>query len=153
MEGRRYFPNWTDPPPLKFLVYLNSTGLGFFLNGAVFLNDSAVLLSDIGEGSSALYCLTDTELCCSIEAGANWGRWDFPSGTVGTDTTADIYSSNGFSSLLLNRRSSTGVPTGVYRCLIPDASNVLRTLHIGIHENIREFKSDHAFTIHDLHIS
>ena len=110
-----------------------------------------MLLSDIGEGSSALYCLTDRQQCCSIEAGANRGRWNFPrgGGSVDSHTAANIYYSKGFSSVLLNRRSSAGVPTGVYTCVIPDADNVLKTLYIGIHTNIREFKSDHAFTIHD----
>ena len=104
-----------------------SAGVGFFLNGRLLPDNSVVLLSDIGEGSSALYCLTDKELCCSLEAGANRGRWDFPGGGgVSTDTTANIYSSKGFSSLHLNRRSSAGVPTGVYRCIIPDAVNILR---------------------------
>ena len=99
-----------------------------------------VLLSDIGEGSRALYCLTNRELCCSFEAGANRGRWDAPNGgSVGSHTAANIYSRKGFSSLLLNRRSSVGVQTGVYTCLIPDAANVLKALYIGIHENIREF--------------
>ena len=38
--------------------------IGFFLNGRVLYNSRAVI-SDIGEGSSALYCLTDREECCS----------------------------------------------------------------------------------------
>ena len=109
-----------------------STGVGFFLNGRVLPDNSAVLLSDIGEGSSALYCLTDRVLCCSVEAGANLGRWEFPDsgGIVSSATTADIYSSKGFSSLLLNRRSSAVGPTGVYTCSIPDAGNNLRFLSI-----------------------
>ena len=112
------------------------TELGFFLNGRVLSNNSIVLLSDIGEGSGALYCLTDREVCCSFEAGANRGRWDFPNvHNVGSDGTADFYSSKGFSSILLNRRSSAGVPTGVYRCLIPDAGDVLRNLYIGIYDD------------------
>ena len=112
------------------------TELGFFLNGRVLSNNSIVLLSDIGEGSSALYCLTDITRCCSFEAGANRGRWDFPNGlNVGSDSTADFYFSKGFSSILLNRRSSEGVPAGVYRCLIPDAGNILGNLYIGIYDH------------------
>ena len=105
------------------------TELGFFLNGRVLSNNSIVLLSDIGEDSGALYCLTDRELCCSIEAGDNRGLWYF------VRPNPDIYFSKGFSSILLNRRSSEGVPTGVYRCLIPDAGDVLRNLYIGIYDD------------------
>ena len=93
-----------------------------------------MLLGDIGEGSNALYCLTNRELCCSHEAD-NRGRWDFPRGgfVLGTTTNA-IYSSKGFSSILLNRQSGAGGPTGNYTCLIPDAGNVLRNLRITIQE-------------------
>ena len=115
--------------------------LGFFLNGRLLQDNSIVLLSDIGEGSSALYCLTDREQCCSTEAGANRGLWSFPDGrdVQGNSAgTAGIYSRKGFSSILLNKRSGTMRPTGVYRCLIPSSSNTGRTvstLHIGIYSS------------------
>ena len=93
-----------------------------------------MLLSDIREGSNALYCLTDRVQCCSYEAGGSRGRWDFPpnSGSLGPDTTAGTYSSEGFSSILLNRRSSAVGPTGTYSCLMPDAENILRILFISL---------------------
>ena len=106
-------------------------GLSFFLDGRVLSNNSIVLLSDIGEGSSALYCLTDGELCCSTEAGGNRGQWTLPDGSS-SDSNLEFV--KGFSSLLLNRRSSAVGPTGVYRCLIPDAVNIFRTLYIGIYD-------------------
>jgi hypothetical protein len=51
---------------------------------------------------------------------------------VGDDTTAAIYFTRGFSSLRLNRRSSTEVPTGDYTCDKPDARNIIRTLTVTI---------------------
>jgi hypothetical protein len=51
------------------------------------------------------------------------------------DTTADIYFSRGFSSLQLNRGSSAVEPTGVYKCYIPDARNILRNVYIGLYNN------------------
>jgi hypothetical protein len=92
-------------------------------------------LSNVGEGSSALYCLTDRTLCCGYDTGgANRGVWRFPDGNnVGEEATAGIYFTRGFSSLHLNRRSSTVGPTGVYTCVIPDAGNDLRTLSIGLY--------------------
>ena len=121
-------PTWV----LLFLCV--HAGLSFFLNGRVLSNNSIVLLSDIGEGSSALYCLTDGEQCCSTEAGGNHGQWILPDGSSSDSTTADLEFVKGFSSFLLNRRSSAVGPTGVYRCLIPDAVNTVRTLYIGIYD-------------------
>jgi hypothetical protein len=64
------------------------------------------------------------------------GIWKFPDNTnVEEDTTAGIYFTRGFSSLLLNRRSSAVSRTGVYTCLIPDAgdsSSTSRTLTITV---------------------
>jgi hypothetical protein len=54
---------------------------------------------------------------------------------VREDATAGIYFTRGFSSLLLNRRSSAVGPTGVYRCQILDAENGTRTLSISISDS------------------
>ena len=100
-----------------------------------------MLLGDIGEGSSALYCLTDREQCCSTAAGANRGLWRSPDGDV--QANGGIYSSKGFSSIRLSRRSGTMRPTGLYRCIIPSSSDRDRTssnLYIGIYSSNSEGK-------------
>ena len=108
----------------------------FFLNGRVLPNNSIVAPGDIGEGSGALYCLTDRTQCCSTEAGARRGMWRFSDGdSVSENAIAGIYIIRGFSSILLNRRSSAVGLTGVYRCVIPDAGNTTRTLSIMIDES------------------
>ena len=91
-----------------------------------------MLLSDVGEGSNALYCLTNWEECCSDAAGERrHGWWQFPNNTsVGSDRGAVIYSRRRFSSISLNIRG--GITTGLYTCLIPDARDVTRTLSINI---------------------
>ena len=106
--------------------------VGFFLYGSLLSNNSMVLLRDIGEGSSALYCLTDTKQCC---LSASQGGWRFPNDSCAheDDPNADLYLVRGFSSLLLNRRSSAVEPTGVYTCLIPDSSNSSRNVYIGVY--------------------
>jgi hypothetical protein len=107
----------------KLIIYVYAE-LGFFLNGRFLSPGSMVSLSDIGEGSSALYCLTDRELCCTAEAGQTRGAWRFPSAvSVWVDTAADIYFTRGFSSIHLNRQNGVMGPTGVYTCLIPDAGD------------------------------
>ena len=92
-----------------------------------------MLLSDIGEGSNALYCLTDRELCCSTEAGDSRGWWQYSGGDVQNNTNADIYTSRGFSSIHLNNRMSTMAmrpAVGVYECHIPDARDNVGILRI-----------------------
>ena len=96
-----------------------------------------MLLSDIGEGSSALYCLTDRVPCCSYAAEGRLGLWMSPDGDVQQNMDDDIYTIRGFSSLLLNRKSSTMRPTGVYTCLIPSSSEN-ETLRIGIYSSSAE---------------
>ena len=119
-----------------FSSYNINTEIGFFLNGRVLPNNSIVSPGDIGEGSGALYCLTDRTQCCSTEAGEELGVWRSPGGSdVSGSTTADVYLVRGFSSLLLNRRSSAVGPTGVYTCAIPDIRNILKTLYIGVWNN------------------
>ena len=48
---------------------------------------------------------------------------------------ADVfYSAKGYSSISLNRRSSTTGPTGVYECSLPDSGETAaKTLRIGIY--------------------
>jgi hypothetical protein len=109
--------------------------VSFFLNGRLLPSNSTVLLSDIGEGRNALYCLSDRELCCSSKAGAKRGIWRFPDGmVVQADRSADFYRTRGYSSHLINRKDGVVEPTGVYTCLMPDAEDVLRTLYINVHD-------------------
>ena len=59
--------------------------------------------------------------------------WRSPDGSeISGSTTADVYLVRGFTSLLLNRKSSAVGPTGVYTCEIPDAEN---NLYIGLYNN------------------
>jgi hypothetical protein len=109
-------------------------GAGFFLNGTLTNNNSIVLLTDIGENNSALYCLTSNTLCCG---GADSGLWKYPDGaSVGENTALNIYFTRGPSSLGLHRRNSAMGPTGVYNCTIP-SHTTLETLHlyIGLYDN------------------
>ena len=107
-------------------------GVGLYLNGNILPDNSMVFLSEIGEGSSALYCLTNRELCCSSAAGAVRGLWREDPDNNLDEFSPNFYHTRGFSSLLLNRRSSAVGPTGAYSCLIPDAGNTVRTLTVTV---------------------
>ena len=93
-----------------------------------------MLLSDIREGSGALFCLTNRTECCSQEAGGERGLWRLPDGTLANETTSP-YRIRGFSSLFLNNRMSNTVslPIGIYSCVIPDDEDIIRTLYIGVY--------------------
>ena len=115
--------------------------LSFFLNGRLVPNNSIVLLREIGEGSSALLCLTDRLQCCSRAAEGRLGLWMSPDGDVQQNMDDDIYAIRGFSYISLNRKSSTMRPTGVYTCLIPSSSDnegTSHTLRIGIYSSSAE---------------
>ena len=120
-------------------IVLCIAGVGFLLNGRVLPNNSIVLLSDIGEGSSALFCLTDRTRCCSTTAGGEkHGVWRFPNGSEiirQTTSHGDIYRNRSYSSVILSRRNNTVGPTGMYACEIPDAGSITMILYLGVYSS------------------
>ena len=108
-------------------------GVRFQLNGQSYGNDSEVLLTDIGDGDSALLCLTDNTQCCNVAGLGPLGEWYFPDGTPvvnGTNQSRSIYRNRGPSVVRLNRRNNATSPTGVYRCEVPDASGTIQNIYI-----------------------
>ena len=99
-----------------------------------------MLLSDIGEGSNALFCLTSRTRCCTTEAGLNRGGWRFPnSSIVNTTNNYKFYRTRGYSSVLLNRRSNILEPTGIFACRIPTIQSEGNTnLYIGVYDDAGE---------------
>ena len=95
-----------------------------------------MFLSDIGEGSNALFCLTDTTQCCTTEAGDARGSWQYPNSFFIThdDAHLSFYAVRGYSSIRLNSRSGTRVPTGIFICRLPDeATGSGMNLYIGVY--------------------
>ena len=91
-------------------------------------NNSALVLTDIGEGGSALLCLSDSTQCCretDDPSGDNTplSNWYFPNGSSvrNSDFGGDIYITRGPSAVRLNHRNNAQSPTGVYRCEVVDA--------------------------------
>ena len=105
---------------------------GFFSNGQVLSNNSIVLLDEIGEGSDALYCLTNGTECCS-----NHGTWVSPNGSNISErsSVSRIYIIQGSSSLLLNQRNGTDGSTGIYTCSIPNAEGTVQAAFIGVYRS------------------
>ena len=90
----------------------------------------------IGEGDdAALLCHTDKPDCCGKPNKA--GEWYFPNGTlVGVKTfTREFYRNRGMQVVRLNHRQGRSfTERGLFRCEIPDSSNMTQTVyvHIGI---------------------
>ena len=98
-----------------------------------------MLLSDIGLGTSALYCLTNKTTCCSATAGGRHGDWRLPNGTSVTESfAAPLFLYRGISSLVIERRNNALSQIGIYTCLIPDAENRDRTLYLGVYGSTSE---------------
>ena len=94
-------------------------------------------LEEIGEGGdTGLLCVTDLTACCRSDhtiGGVVSGNWFFPNGTKvpSSGYQWDYHRTRGQSVVLLHRKR--GGVTGIYRCDIPDATNVTQTIYIGVY--------------------
>ena len=101
------------------------------------MNNSNVILEDIGEGDDALLCITNRTACCrppyTGEMMPTLGNWYFPNGTrVPTLGVGwDFYKDRGQMVVGMHRRR--GGEEGIYRCEIPDTMNVTQTIYIGVY--------------------
>ena len=101
----------------------------FTLRGQTYLNNSFVLIHDIGEGDDALLCMTDRSDCCRKPN----GEFYYPdSSAVGFSDTNSLYRNRGPQVVRLNRRNDVLSPTGIYRCNIPDSSGINQNIYINI---------------------
>ena len=101
-----------------------------------YTNNSVVTITEIGTGSAALHCTTTLLQCCfSGQGGAN--GWFFPSGDgVMRDESLPYYRTREqYPGRLLLHRNPEATTTGIFRCDIPDASNELQSLYVGIYTN------------------
>ena len=108
-------------------------GIGFLLHGHLYSNNSIVNINDIGEGVRALFCLTNNIQCCIVNK-RKW-HWYFPNGSYVSipGSGGDIYRLRGPSFVYLHRRNSVTMPTGVFRCVIPDVNGTIQNVYTGIY--------------------
>ena len=119
-------------------MYLFRAGnVWFSLRNTTYQNNSCVALEDIGEGNdTALFCMTNLTGCCRppyTETGSAQGTWYFPNGSEVPSNGSgwDIYRTRGQMVVYLNRRR--GGVDGIYHCEIPDSTDVLQTIYIGVY--------------------
>ena len=99
-------------------------------------DNSVVTLEDISEGDDALLCKTENTACCSraqVPGRGILGDWYYPNGTgvANYGVEWEFYRNRGQSVVRLNRRR--GGVTGIYHCVIPDATGVDQTMFIGVY--------------------
>ena len=98
-----------------------------------------VTLTDIGEDTAALFCLTDHAACCrgSGSSFAALGDWLLPGGSLVARKSGAVvdnfYRSRGSNAVLLHRGLSTSGPSGVFTCVIPDSQGNLQQVFVGIY--------------------
>ena len=96
-------------------------------------------LEDIGNYSdTALLCMTDLTACCRSPQtnGFSLGNWYFPNGTrvpnkFINETIWDFYRDRDLMVVRMKRRR--GGEEGIYRCDIPDSTNITQAIYIGVY--------------------
>ena len=107
----------------------------FMLRGKNYTDGDTVMITDIGEGDNALLCVTDNTECCDPP---DEGEFFYPDGTaVGFSSINSLYRNRGEQFIGLNRRNGATSPLGRYRCAIPDASGVTRSVYVNIVAGMR----------------
>ena len=102
----------------------------------VYTNNSIIPITDIGEGDSALQCITDRMPCCG-SAGNRIGQWLFPDTRNVPDqsSTSSFFQSRGNSdgTVNLNRNDDVMEPIGLFCCVVPDATgtNQMPCVNVG----------------------
>ena len=95
------------------------------LRNKTYLNNSNILITDIGEGdSSALVCKTDLVECCEQNQTNNsiaLGKWFYPDSSAVTSNQS-FYTNRDRSVVRLNHKGNSTSPTGKFCCEIPDAN-------------------------------
>ena len=107
------------------------------IRDSLYGNNSIVTLSDIGVNSSSLLCLTDNAECCtSSDTPHRVREWFFPNNesVFGVeDDGGNMYRDRGPRVVRLHRRKNVTMPTGVFRCEIPDVLNNSRSIYVGVY--------------------
>ena len=107
------------------------------------INNSDVYITILEFNNEPLLCFTDHKNCCSSETAQVTGTWFFPNGSkIGIQTTdSNIYIERDLGVVGLLYWNSTTIPSGVYRCEIPDASGIKQKVYVRIHIMMQDFST------------
>ena len=127
---------------VTYTLFLLYSGLGFLLDGQLYLNNSVVTVTDIGSSffMSALFCLTPSLECCSDSETPNAAsvtrEWYLPDGRPVASDNSPFLKNRVSSAVSLHHDRFIDIdtaPSGVYRCEIPDASGTSQNIYVGIY--------------------
>ena len=140
--------NTSITTPTKQLHNQLHLGVYLSLRGILYANNSVISITEIGEtdtsisppqnSNNGLQCITDRMPCCR-SAINRAGHWFYPNGTwvegyyviVFYNNVAAMYRNRGQDdgTVNLNRVNSTVIPpTGLYCCVVPDATSIEQIL-------------------------
>ena len=110
-------------------------------------NNSFLCSRDIGNGDSALKCVTDVVTCCNSSDAANWRDERGREVQQGPDGAYCSYVTRGQQVISLNIRSTycASRPSGPWICDIPDSSGETQSLYIYIYIKRQCKKSSHNY--------
>ena len=111
-----------------------SQSLPHFKGGTDILkNNSIIPYSSIVDGVRALKCVTDSINCCNDSDVGNWRDERGRAVHQGEDEATCLYVTRGQGVISLNRKGNCIPDTsGLWRCDIPDSSEVMQSLYIYI---------------------
>ena len=104
------------------------------LNGVQYPNNSVINIEAIGRNREALICQTNKRPCCATPPNRA-GEWYYPNGTlvpIEVKGSAIYRDREDEGQVRLNRKNNVIHPIGVYRCEVPDAQNIKRSLYAGL---------------------
>ena len=118
-------------------MYSLYTGVYLSFQGDVIQDYEELSITMIREGvNEALLCLTDFPFGTRNNNNniSEIGTWYFPNNKVVNERTNNtgIFISRGDGVVRLHRKNNVTMPTGQYRCEIPDASNLEQILYINL---------------------
>ena len=102
----------------------------FESDGRILTNNSYIYYGNISDGDSALKCVTDSDKCSNV------GNWRDERGRAvqqGADEATCLYVTRGRGVVSLNRKDvCITESSGLWRCDIPDSSEVMQSIYIYI---------------------
>ena len=118
---------------MAIALYNISIDLLLVLQGTVYINNSDILITEVGEGINGLSCQTSRADCCKSPPA---GEWFYPNGQmVGLRSSGDDMYRNrdDLGNVFLNRRNDVRTPRGIYHCLLPDHYGVMTKMQVGLY--------------------
>ena len=105
----------------------------FESDGRILTNNSYIYYANISDEDSALKCVTDSDNCCSDSHVGNWRDERGRAVQQGADEATCLYVTGGQGVISLNRKSDC-IPesSGLWRCDVPDSSEVMQSIYIYI---------------------